>query len=30
MKVANGSFHAVELYRNKFTPDMKLLFRVGK
>lgn len=30
MKVENGSFHAVEVYRNSFKPDMKLLFRVGQ
>jgi branched-chain amino acid transport system substrate-binding protein len=30
MKVENDSFHAVELYRNSFKPDMKLLFRVGQ
>ena len=29
MKVSNGSFHAVELYKNQLTPDTKLLFRVG-
>ncbi|PBB86950.1 ABC transporter substrate-binding protein [Mesorhizobium sp. WSM3876] len=30
MKVENGSFHAVEMYRNEFMPDMKLLFRSGQ
>lgn len=30
MKVENDSFHAVEVYRNSFVPDMKLLFRVGQ
>lgn len=30
MKVEDGSFRAVEVYRNEFKPDMKLLFRVGK
>ncbi|MGO4831250.1 ABC transporter substrate-binding protein, partial [Rhizobiaceae sp. 2RAB30] len=30
MKVENESFRAVELYRNSFKPDMKLLFRVGQ
>lgn len=29
MTVKDGSFRAVELYRNEFTPDLKLLFRVG-
>ena len=29
MKVSGGSFHAVELYQNQFTPDTRLLFRVG-
>ncbi|PUA20403.1 ABC transporter substrate-binding protein [Glaciimonas sp. PCH181] len=29
LKVENGSFHAVEMYQNKFTPDKKLLFRIG-
>lgn len=29
MTVKDGSFHAVEMYRNQFTPDLKLLFRVG-
>ncbi|WP_119273322.1 ABC transporter substrate-binding protein [Taklimakanibacter deserti] len=29
MKVENESFHAVEIYRNSFTPSMELLFRVG-
>jgi branched-chain amino acid transport system substrate-binding protein len=27
MKVENGSFRAVEIHRNEFIPDMKLLFR---
>lgn len=30
MKVENDSFHAVEVYRNTFRPDMKLLFRVAQ
>lgn len=30
MKVESDSFRAVELYRNSFKPDMKLLFRVGQ
>ncbi|WP_440983981.1 ABC transporter substrate-binding protein [Shinella sumterensis] len=30
MKVENDSFRAVEVYRNSFKPDMKLLFRVGQ
>ena len=30
MKVENGSFRAVEMFRNTFLPDMKLLFRVGQ
>lgn len=30
MKVENGSFHAVEMYRNTFKPDTQLLFRVGQ
>lgn len=30
MKVQDGSFRAVEMYRNSFTPDMKLLFRAGQ
>lgn len=30
MKVENGSFHAVEMFRNDFVPDMKLLFRIGQ
>ena len=30
MKVENGSFRALEMYRNKFQPDMKLLFRAGQ
>ncbi|MFB2549996.1 ABC transporter substrate-binding protein [Ensifer soli] len=30
MKVENDSFRAVEVYRNTFKPDMKLLFRVGQ
>ncbi|SAK85932.1 extracellular ligand-binding receptor [Caballeronia fortuita] len=29
MKVSDGSFRAVEMYQNQFTPDTKLLFRVG-
>ena len=29
MTVKDGSFRAVEMYRNQFTPDLKLLFRVG-
>jgi len=29
MTVKDGSFRAVEIYRNTFTPDLKLLFRVG-
>ncbi|QBR04387.1 amino acid ABC transporter substrate-binding protein (plasmid) [Paraburkholderia pallida] len=29
MKVDNGSFHAVELFRNEFVPDNRLLFRIG-
>jgi branched-chain amino acid transport system substrate-binding protein len=29
MKVSDGSFHAVEMYRNQLIPDTKLLFRVG-
>lgn len=29
MKVEDNSFRAVEVYRNSFKPDMKLLFRVG-
>lgn len=30
MKVENGSFRAVEMYRNTFKPDTQLLFRVGQ
>lgn len=30
MKVSDGSFRAVEMYRNEMVPDMKLLFRVGQ
>jgi branched-chain amino acid transport system substrate-binding protein len=30
MKVENGSFKAVEMYRSAFIPDTKLLFRVGQ
>jgi len=30
MKVENGSFRAVEMFRNTYLPDMKLLFRVGQ
>lgn len=30
MKVENGSFRALDMYRNKFQPDMKLLFRAGQ
>ncbi len=30
MKVENDSFKAVEMYRNELTPDMNLLFRIGK
>lgn len=30
MKVEDGSFRAVEVYRNTIKPDMKLLFRVGQ
>lgn len=30
MKVENGSFRAVEMYRNAFLPDMRLLFRAGQ
>lgn len=30
MGVKDGSFHAVEMYRNELKPDMKLLFRVGQ
>jgi branched-chain amino acid transport system substrate-binding protein len=30
MKVEDGAFKAVETYRNKFAPDMKLLFRAGQ
>ncbi|RKP58666.1 amino acid ABC transporter substrate-binding protein [Pararobbsia silviterrae] len=29
MDVSNGSFHAVEMYKNQLTPDTKLLFRIG-
>jgi branched-chain amino acid transport system substrate-binding protein len=29
-KVVDGSFEAVEIFRNSFTPDFKLLFRVGQ
>lgn len=29
MKVEDGAYKAIEMYRNKFTPDMKLLFRAG-
>jgi len=29
MTVKDGSFRAVEMYRNQFTPDLKLLFRIG-
>lgn len=30
MKVEDNSFRAVELFRNSFTPDTQLLFRVGQ
>jgi branched-chain amino acid transport system substrate-binding protein len=30
MKVEDGAFRAVEMYRNTFIPDMNLLFRVGQ
>lgn len=30
MKVEDGAFRAIEMYRNKYMPDMKLLFRVGQ
>jgi len=30
MKVDNDSFRAVEVFRNSFVPDTKLLFRVGQ
>ncbi|MCG6115843.1 MAG: ABC transporter substrate-binding protein [Mesorhizobium sp.] len=30
MKVEDGSFRAVEVYRNTFIPDMQLLFRVNQ
>lgn len=30
MKVEDDSFRAVEMYRNAFVPDMKLLFRSGQ
>lgn len=30
MEVSDGSFRAMEIYRNSMTPDMQLLFRVGQ
>lgn len=30
MDVKDGSFHAVELYRNEYKPSLQLLFRVGE
>ena len=30
MKVEDGSFRAVEVFRNSFIPDMQLLFRIGQ